>query len=685
MPRPRILSAAEQEAFDNPPAFTAPERKKYIALSEAVRPLVDTLQTPTNRVCFLVTLAYFRATRKFFARQFHPRDVSYAARLLEVEGAEIDVARYAKSRAHHHRAMILELTGWAPFDARARQLLAGHLRPLVRSHSRPKVMFVQAVDTLQRHKIEVPGAYALTELIVDAVRRHKQDLVEHIRVALPPASRAALDALFEKGPAATEDLKVQRSRLALLKQFSHSTKPAKIKANVEDLGTIGELYRPLHGVIRTLDLTPEGLRYYAHSVIKAEVFQVSRRADPDRHLHLLCFIAHQYFHLHDLLMDTLLIAARGTAKACKQEDRDRYYEGRADRREAARSLVEQVERLACDPLDRIESIAFQERLPAAEKVRRIQDVLRRRGEQRQALGQQVARFKDDLKRTGEERAYCDVLERKSVKLQNRAADIVQKVRFQGQDDHLLEAVRHYQAREGRVAHTAPTAFLGDEHRPLLVRADGTFRVSLYKALLFLGVADALKSGALYVEESYRYRSLDDYLIDPDEWRRQRDKYLEQADLAEAGDCRGLLQRLAADLDHQYATTNQHILSERMSTSRSRTMAASICGPPRRMRPTRNPSAASSPKVGISPCSRSSRRSTGTASSSTPSSTGGCGPPGRGHPNGCSSPGSSATAARSGRRRWPGSPAGSAPRSWNGPSTGTSRPRTSPRPTTRSSP
>src|SRR3954447_23337706 len=184
MPRARILAAAEQQAFDSPPAFTALERQKHFALSEAVGSLVDTLQTPTNRVCFLVTLAYFRATRKFFARQFHPRDVSYAARLLGVEGAEIDVTRYARSRAHHHRTLILEHTGWAPFDARARQLLAGHLRPLVRSHSRPKAMFVQAVDTLQRHKIEVPGAYALTELIVDAVRRHKQALVEHIRVAL---------------------------------------------------------------------------------------------------------------------------------------------------------------------------------------------------------------------------------------------------------------------------------------------------------------------------------------------------------------------------------------------------------------------------------------------------------------------------------------------------------------------
>ncbi len=67
MPRGRILAAAEQEAFDSPPTFTALERKKHFARSETVRSLMDTLQTPTNRVCFLVALAYFRATRQFFA------------------------------------------------------------------------------------------------------------------------------------------------------------------------------------------------------------------------------------------------------------------------------------------------------------------------------------------------------------------------------------------------------------------------------------------------------------------------------------------------------------------------------------------------------------------------------------------------------------------------------------------
>ena len=259
MPRPRILGAAEQEAFDNPPSFTAPERKKNIALSEAIRPLVDTLQTPTNRVCFLVTLAYFRATRRFFARQFHPRDVSYAARFLGVEGAEIDVTAYAQSRAHHHRAMILEYTGWAPFDGPARQLLAGHLRPLVRSHSRPKAMFLQAVDTLQRHKIEVP-ALRVDELILEAVRRHEQGLVEHIRSRCRPRAGRPWTPSSRRGP---RPPRTQGPTLAV-------GPPQAVLALDEARQDQGQRGRPrhdrrtvpaLHRGVRTLDLTPEGLRY----------------------------------------------------------------------------------------------------------------------------------------------------------------------------------------------------------------------------------------------------------------------------------------------------------------------------------------------------------------------------------------------------------------------------------------
>ena len=52
-----------------------------------------------------------------------------------------------------------------------------------------------------------------------------------------------------------------------------------------------------------------------------------------------------------------------------------------------------------------------------------------------------------------------------------------------------------------------------------VNKDGKFRVSLYKALLFLHVQSAIKSGGLNLEHSSKYRPLDDYLIDRTRWQR----------------------------------------------------------------------------------------------------------------------------------------------------------------------
>jgi hypothetical protein len=49
------------------------------------------------------------------------------------------------------------------------------------------------------------------------------------------------------------------------------------------------------------------------------------------------------------------------------------------------------------------------------------------------------------------------------------------------------------------------------------KASGNQRADEQKPLLFLRVAEAVKSGTLHVEDSYRYRSLDDYLIPRDEW------------------------------------------------------------------------------------------------------------------------------------------------------------------------
>jgi hypothetical protein len=60
-------------------------------------------------------------------------------------------------------------------------------------------------------------------------------------------------------------------------------------------------------------------------VLKSRIFQVSRRAEDDRHLHLVCFITHQFLRLHDALIDVLLLSVQSTLNACEREHKERYY------------------------------------------------------------------------------------------------------------------------------------------------------------------------------------------------------------------------------------------------------------------------------------------------------------------------------------------------------------------------
>lgn len=66
----KILNSHEEAEFELPPKFNSAERKRFFSVSLAINELLAILRTPTNQVCFLILVGYFRAKRKFFARQF---------------------------------------------------------------------------------------------------------------------------------------------------------------------------------------------------------------------------------------------------------------------------------------------------------------------------------------------------------------------------------------------------------------------------------------------------------------------------------------------------------------------------------------------------------------------------------------------------------------------------------------
>lgn len=566
MPRIRIFNALEIEAFESPPIFNSVERKKFFTLSAHLQKLIHSFHTPTNQICFILTAGYFRARHKFFGKQFLPADLSFVAARLGVNETDIRPLAYHKQTVARHQQMLLDFFGYRRFDAEARRLLTREIASLISSQVRPKMILSEAIQFLIQRRIVLPGYTTLADLIGDEINCHKRGLIKVVNSHLTDAQRRMLDSLLEKEAEAADRVipcgtvpQVQRYQLTLLKKFHHSTKPSRIKDNLADWQLLSGLYGEVESVIAALGLSHEGLSYYARAVIKAEIFQVTRRDASDRYLHLLAFIAHQTFRLQDILIDALLQCVQTTLNAAQREHKEQYYQERGKRNQTISELITGLDEHLLTTFTNIQQIIADEQLSATEKVARIAQLIEQQEPQRSRVTAQVRELQQAVETTEHDRDYYAMLGKKSLRLQNRVADIIRFVRFD-QDSAgpaLLKAIAYYQEKDGNLERSAPTGFLSALERETLFDDKGRWQVSLYKALLFVRIAEAVKAGTLNLRRSHRYRSLEDYLIAQENWKIARDDYLLRADLTRFADCRLVLCDLRRTLDRQYCQTNEH--------------------------------------------------------------------------------------------------------------------------------
>jgi TnpA family transposase len=562
MPRMNVLNTVEREAFDSPPVFNSYQRKQHFDFPSKLRRIAASLRNPAHRLGFLLSAGYFKAAKRFFSpTAFHRRDVEYVARQLEPVAPTVGFANYHPRTQQRHQSTIRAFYGFRVFDPEASRLLLKEIASMVHSQIKPKVIFWRCADILVREKIEVPAYTRLTKLILGAIGRRSQELASIIEHALTQDVRALLDSLLTQEPIEGKDTpgKTSAYKLTLMKRLSQSTKPSKVKERVADLDLVRDLYHQLRPALQALALKPRGILYYAYSVLRSEIFQLIRRNDPDRYLHLLAFTAHQYYRLQDNLVDALLASLRSFHNNAIREHKEQCYARREQHNESLKALLDGLERGLVGTLTTIGSIAEDSRLGDTEKVTRIRALLAQRETRRLLENDPVAELKASLLSEMDEDDYYKILESKSVWVQNRVSAILKALGFQGDPGvrKLVDAIEHFREKDGAIEKSAPAGFLSSEERTA-VNKDDKFRVSLYKALLFLHVQNGIKSGALNLEHSYKYRPLDDYLIDRTRWQRDKQHLIERAGLEAFVDPRKTLKELDEALYQHYLTINQNI-------------------------------------------------------------------------------------------------------------------------------
>jgi hypothetical protein len=108
MPLLTILQDDEKQAFETPPVFKAEERKHFFTLPNWAQEIVTTLKTPANKIGFILQLAYFQATKKYYTTHaFHQTDIDFLVKRLQIDEV-VDLRAYAETTRRRHRALIRE-------------------------------------------------------------------------------------------------------------------------------------------------------------------------------------------------------------------------------------------------------------------------------------------------------------------------------------------------------------------------------------------------------------------------------------------------------------------------------------------------------------------------------------------------------------------------------------------------
>jgi len=555
-----ILSPTEIKGFDSPPQFDFEERIYFFELPQWAIEIILRLRTPTSKVGFIIQIGYFRAVCKFFvASLFRPEDVSFVLRSLRLESQDIEMEKYTKATSTRHQQLIREQMGYHKFNQRAKTELIDFATERSTKQIKPKLIFWSLVDYLRENKIEIPKYYVLAAIISKALRDVEQRLVAEIKKQLTDKNTDLLDRLLET-EVHHQDSQIQRYKLTLLKKFHQGTQPRKIKENVDDLCSLKTLFSRLANIKERLNLSPEITEYYAQLVKKSQIFQISRR-DEKRYLLLIAFVIYQYYYLSDVLCEILMQSVQNTLNTTEREHKEQFYQTWRERHETISQLsFTLTDHLAT--LNQIKQVVYDGQMTDEQKIHRVQSLLPTDVEDYSTLTQQLATLGRESTRVARNEDYYDLLSKKSRRLQNRASQIIKHLEFDNDtsDENLIDAVAYYREKDAKISATAPIDFLEPEEQEVVFNETGKLRISLYKVLLFSKLADALKSGALNLSHSIKYRTFDDYLIPADIFESQKSSLLQRAGLEKFSNWVEFEENLRLAISEQYKITNQNISS-----------------------------------------------------------------------------------------------------------------------------
>jgi TnpA family transposase len=415
----------------------------------------------------------------------------------------------------------------------------------------PKQLMNIAINYLIVNKIVLPTYHLIADIITESYNKFERKLLSVLKNKLTQEHVNILDALLSN-----KDLSGKTPSINFIKNLIHSMQPKDIAESVEMFKSVKQYFIIFQPLIKELDLSQQAIEYYAIWFQKASKHQINQFTNKYKsHLYILAFIQHQYYYRNDMLLDVFLKSVQTSLNQADKKSKQLNNKFKNERRELVLKLTgnqKATDRLINDIADLVE----KKSLPDNVKVKEIDTLIQTYKSNNTTIEEESLNELEEYI-GGSNGQYLDCLAQGSNKLQRRVSSILNVLEFNPETSGslLFKAIDFYKNKKGKITKSAPSNFLSSQEKSIV--KDGKFNVSLYKSLLFSHISKDIKSGKLNSLHSYRYLSIDDYLIKKHVWEKEKDGILKSTSLSKHSDIEVVLHNLKERLNSQFDTVNKN--------------------------------------------------------------------------------------------------------------------------------
>lgn len=503
-----VLSDAEQEALYGIPNFDEGQQLEYLALSEAELALATSRSGPHVQVHCILQMGYFKAKRAFFAFDWDEvaEDCSFVTSRY-FQDQSVALLPISKHERYAQRDGITALAGYQPWSSTSLPWVASLAAQLVRRDVTPSFVAMELVAALGERKIIRPGYTTLQEIVSGALTAERRRLGALLDAMLDEPLKAALAQLLVH-----EDT---LSDLAILKQDAKNFGHQHMSRERDKREMLAPLHHAAKELLPRLEISRQNLLYYASLVNYYTVFDLRRLKPEQTRLYLLCFAWLRYRQFTDNLVAAMNHLVRHYEAETKAHSQKRIQHEQVaqlrNNRKVGRLLLLYVDDQVSD------SELFGTVRRRAWRIMGKDEVL--------AVGEHMS-----SKQLSSLALRWEAIDKLGVRVRLNLRPIFTAVDFCGEpDNHWLQALvwikavfASQQRLSQRPLSECPAATLPVRLRSFLLDSDDAANsVSLndarYEFWLYHQLAQRLRTGDIYIDDSLQHRRLADELVPLDEY------------------------------------------------------------------------------------------------------------------------------------------------------------------------